>query len=133
LDILVQSRRNKQATKKFFRKLLTGMQYVPRVITTDKLTSYAAAKQDIMRSVEHRQHKGLNNCAERSHQSTRQRERTMRRFKSPGHAQRFLSAFGPISDHFRPKRHRLNASVYRALMQKRFQVWNEVTGRKAAA
>ncbi|GHO57569.1 hypothetical protein KSB_60440 [Ktedonobacter robiniae] len=86
-----------------------------------------------MRSVEHRQHKGLNNCAERSHQSTRQRERTMRCFKSPGHAQRFLSAFGPITDHFRPKRHRLNASVYRALMQKRFQVWNEVTGRKAAA
>ena len=57
----------------------------------------------------------------------------MRRFKSPGHAQRFLSAFGPISDHFRPKRHRLNASVYRALMQDRFQVWNEVTGGKTAA
>lgn len=86
-----------------------------------------------MPSVEHRQHKGLNNCAERSHQRTRQRERTMRRFKSPGHAQRFLSAFGPISDHFRPKRHRLNASVYPALMQDRFQVWNEVTGGKTAA
>ena len=133
LDILVQRWRNRHAAKKFFRKLLKGLQYVPRVIITDKLASYAAAKQDIMRSVEHRQQKGLNNCAEHSHQSTRQRERTMRRFKSPGHAQRFLSAFGPISDHFRPTRHRLNASVYRALMQERFQVWNEVTGRKTAA
>jgi putative transposase len=133
LDILVQSRRNKHAAKKFFRKLLKGLQYVPRVIITDKLASYAAAKRDIMHSVEHRQHKGLNNCAERSHQPTRQRERTMRRFKSPGHAQRFLSAFGPISDHFRPKRHRLNASVSRALMQDRFQVWNEVTSGKTAA
>ncbi|GHO71614.1 hypothetical protein KSC_105060 [Ktedonobacter sp. SOSP1-52] len=57
----------------------------------------------------------------------------MRRFKSPGHAQRFLSAFGPISDHFRPKRHSLNASVSRALMQDRFQVWNEVTSGKTAA
>jgi putative transposase len=101
LDILVQSRRNTHAAKRFFRKLLKGLQYVPRVIITDKLASYAAAKREIMGSVEHRQHKSLNNRAERSHQPTRQRERTMRRFKSPGQAQRFLSAFGPILDHFR--------------------------------
>jgi hypothetical protein len=54
----------------------------------------------------------------------------MRRLKSPGQAQRFLSAFGPILDHFRPKRHRLPARDYRALMQDRFQVWNEVTAEK---
>lgn len=59
LDILVQSRRNKHAAKKFFRKLRVRLQYVPRVITTDKLASYAAAKREIMRSVEHRQHKGV--------------------------------------------------------------------------
>ncbi|GHO51297.1 hypothetical protein KSX_94600 [Ktedonospora formicarum] len=80
LDILVQGRRDKQAAKKFFRKLLKRLQYVPRVIITDKLTSYAAARKEIMPHVEHRQHKGLNNRAENSHQSTRQRERTMRRF-----------------------------------------------------
>ena len=106
---------------------------MPRVIITDKLASYGAAKKEILPGVEHRQHKGLNNRAENSHQPTRQRERTMRRFKSGGHAQRFLSAFGPISDHFRPKRHRLQAAEYRALMQGRFQVWNELTGIKAAA
>ncbi|WP_201382191.1 IS6 family transposase [Ktedonobacter sp. SOSP1-52] len=133
LDILVQSRRNKKAAKKFFRKLLKGLEYVPRVIITDKLASYAVAKKETMPSVEHRQHKGLNNRAENSHQPTRQRERTMRRFKSPGHAQRFLSAFGPISDHFRPRRHRLKASAYRALMQERFEVWNGVTNGKNIA
>ena len=37
LDILVQKRRNKRAAKKFFRKLLKGLTYVPRVIVTDKL------------------------------------------------------------------------------------------------
>src|SRR6266849_7479100 len=42
LDILVQPRRNKGAAKKFFRKLLKGLKYVPRVIITDKLGSYAA-------------------------------------------------------------------------------------------
>jgi putative transposase len=133
LDILVQSRRNKRAAKKFFRKLRVSLQYVPRVIITDKLASYAAAKREIMASVEHRQHKGLNNRAERSHQPTRQRERTMRRFKSSGHAQRFLSAFGPILDHFRPKRHCLIAGDYRVLMQRRFLVWNEVARVKTAA
>lgn len=133
LDILVQSRRNKQTVKKFFRKLLKGLQYVPRVIITDTLASYAAAKKEILQSVEHRQHKGLNNCTERSHQPTRQRERTMRRFKSPGQAQRFLSAFGPILDHFRLKRHRLTARDYRALIRDRFLAWNEVTNGKTVA
>jgi putative transposase len=127
LDILVQSRRNKQAAKRFFRKLLKGLHYVPRVIITDKLKSYGAAKRDILPSVEHRQHKGLNNRAENSRQHTRLREKTMRRFKSAKQAQRFLSAFGPISGHFQPRRHRLRAGEYHAILQSRFQIWNEVT------
>ena len=109
LDILVQSRWHKKAAKRFFRKLLKGLQYVPRVIITDKLKSYSAAKAEVMPGVEHRAHKGLNNRAENSHQPTRVREKVMRRFKSAGHAQRFLSAFGIISSHFRPRRHRLTA------------------------
>ncbi len=104
LDILMQRRRNKAAAKKFFRKLLKGCEYVPRVLITDKLGSYEAAKKEVMPSVEHRRHKRLNNRAENSHQPTRQRERTMRRFKSPGHAQRFLASFGPIREHFCPRR-----------------------------
>jgi DDE domain len=110
-----------------------GLADVPRVIMTDKLASYAAAKKEIMSSVEHRQHKGLKNRAENSHQPTRQRERTMRRFTSPGHAQRFLSAFGPISDHVRPRRHHLSASDYRALFQERCETWNEITKEKSVA
>src|SRR5919199_1441469 len=107
LDILVQSRCNKGAAKKFFRKLLKGLTYVPRVISTDKLKSYGAAKREILPGVEHRQHRYLNNRAENSHQPTRQRERSIRRFKSPAHAQRFLPAYGPIAQHFRPRRHLL--------------------------
>ena len=92
LDILVQSRRHKKAAKRFFRKLLKGLQDVPRVIITDKLKSYGAAKREILPGVEHRQHKRLNNRAENSHQPTRLREKKMRRFKSAKQAQRFLSA-----------------------------------------
>ncbi len=101
LDILVQSRRDKKAAKKFFRKLLKGLRYVPRMIVTDKLRSYNAAKAEVMLCVEHVQQKYQNNRAENSHQLTRLRERVMRRFKSAGHAQRFLSAFGIINSHFR--------------------------------
>ncbi len=79
----------------------------PAVIVTDKLNSYGAAKRDILPNVEHRQHKGLNNRAENSHQATRIRERRMRRFKSPGHAQRFLASFDLIRQHFHPKQHLL--------------------------
>jgi putative transposase len=133
LDILVQRRRNKAAAKKFFRKLLKGCRYVPRVIITDKLASYGAAKREILPSVEHRQHRYLNNRAENSHQPTRQRERRMQGFKSPGHAQRFLSAYGPIAQHFRPRRHRLPASEYRREMAHRFQSWQDMTGTVIAA
>ena len=68
LDILVQSRRDKKAAKKFFHKLLKAFRYVPRVIITDKLRSYSAAKAEDMPSVEHLQKKYLNNRAENSHQ-----------------------------------------------------------------
>jgi putative transposase len=133
LDILVQRRRDKKAAKKFFRRLLKGCQYVPRVIITDKLKSYEAAKRELLPGVEHRQHRYLNNRAENSHQPTRQRERRMQGFKSPRHAQRFLSAYGPITQHFRPRRHLLPASVYRQEMRQRFHTWQELTGLPTAA
>ncbi len=93
LDILVTSRRDTKAATRFFRKLLKSLEYVPRVVVTDKLGSYPAARRRVARSVEHRQSKYLNIRVENSHQPTRQRERAMKRFTSPGHAQRFLSAF----------------------------------------
>jgi len=86
LDLLVQRRRDKQAAKKLFRKLLTGLTYVPRVIVPDTLKSYGAAKRESLPGVDHRQHRYLHNRAENSHQPTRQRERRMQRLKSPGHA-----------------------------------------------
>jgi len=125
LDILVQSRRDKNAAKKFFRKLLKGLRYVARVIITDKLKSYTAAKAAAMPSVEHLQQKYQNNRAENSHQPTRLREKVMRGFKSAGHAQRFLSAFGIIYSYFRVGRHLCRAGIYRAVMKARFAAWED--------
>jgi putative transposase len=106
---------------------------VPRVIITDKLKSYEAAKRELLPGVQHRQHRYLNNRAENPHHPTRQRERRMQGFKSPGHAQRFLSAYGPIAQHFRLRRHLLSASAYRQEMSHRFVSWAEITGTERAA
>jgi putative transposase len=132
LDILVQSRRNTKAARRFFRKLLKGLRYVPRVIVTDKLKSYAA-KREILPGVEHRQSRYLNNRAEVSHQPTRRRERQMQRFKSAGHAQRFLSTHSRIHNHFQLRRHRLSAVEYRTVRDKAFRTWRDVAGVPATA
>ncbi|MGA7954980.1 MAG: IS6 family transposase, partial [Gloeobacterales cyanobacterium] len=133
IDILMQSRRNERAADKFFRKLLKPVGWAPRVLITDKLKSYGAAKRKLLQGVDHRQHKGLNNRAENSHRPTRVRERRMGRFKSPGQAQRFLSAFEPIRGHFHPHQHKLPATEYRETMSQRFASWRELTGLNAAA
>jgi putative transposase len=61
LDVLVQSRRDKRAAKRLLRKLLKRQGRTPRVLITDKLASYPAAKRELMPGVEHRRRKGLNN------------------------------------------------------------------------
>jgi putative transposase len=132
LDILVTSRRDAKAATRFFRKLLKGLRYVPRVLVTDKLASYRVAHRRLMPGVEHRRSKYLNNRAENSHQPTRQQERAMRGFHSPGGAQRFLSAFSGVSPHFRVPRHRLCAAEHRHQMNARFATWNKVVGLPAA-
>ena len=60
LDALLQSRRNKGAALRLMRKLLKSQGVAPRVMVTDKLRSYSAAKREIMLGIEHRSHKGLN-------------------------------------------------------------------------
>jgi putative transposase len=133
LDILVQRHRNAKAARKFFRKLLKGLCYVPRDVVTNKLRSYGVTLRDLLPGVAHLQSKYLNNRAKNSHQPTRERERAMKRFKTSKHAQRFLSAFSGISPHFRPRRHRLRAVAYRQERAARIQIWHEVTGVAAAA
>src|SRR5262249_44073226 len=133
LDLLVQSRRNKKAAKQFFRKLLKGLLDVPRVVMTDKLKSYGAATREILPGGEPRQSRYRNNRCANSHRPVRQREHRRRGCQSPGHAQRFLSTYGPLAQHVRPRRHRRPAAVYRDERKHRFERWAEITGTKRAA
>src|SRR5215216_3592471 len=133
LDVLVQSRRDKHAAKRLLRKLLRRQGQPPRVLITDKLASYSAAKREVMPGVEHRRHQGLNNRAENSHQPTRRRERQMKRFKSAGQAQRFLSAHDQINNLFPLCRDHITATEYRAMRTRAFELWAEVTGVAARA
>jgi putative transposase len=128
LDVLSQSLRNTKVAKRIFRKLLKGLCYVPRVIVTDNLGSYGAAQREILPSVEHRQSRYLDNGCEVSRQTTRRRERHMRRFKSALHAQRFLAAHTPIHNHFPPRRHHLSARDYRLALAHAFGAWRVANG-----
>ena len=128
LDILVQSKRNAWAAKRFFKKLLKRLQYSPRVLATDKLSSYTTAHRELIPEVDHRRGARLNNRAENSHQPTRERERPMRRFKSMKHAQRFLSTHGQVSNHFRSGKHLMRACHNRIKMVKQFATWRVICG-----
>ena len=114
LDILVQSRRDKKAAKKFFRKLIKALRYVPRghcQLNSTRNRISDASKMDpavVIWSISDR--------LEANRPFTLPfRERTLR----------FLSAFGAITSHFRVGRHLYEASAYRAVMTLRFAVWEE--------
>ena len=124
VDILVQAKRDRVAAERFFCHLIHSAGTLPHTVVTDRLRSYSAALPRVLPKVKHRRGHWLNNRAENSHQPTHERERRMRRFKSPEQAQRFLSIYSTVSSHFRPRRHRLTARRYRAVRQQRFRQWN---------
>ena len=126
LEVLVQSRRDAKAAKRLMRKLLKGQGRSPRVMITDKLRSYGAAKQEIMPGVEHRSHTGLNNRAENSHQPIRRRERIMKRFKSKRHLQLFVSIHDPIANLFHIPRHDIPSSHHRELRTAAMNLWAKI-------
>ena len=127
LDILVRSRRNRRAAVRFFRKLLKKQGGLPRRLITDKLRSYPAAHRTVMPSVVHCTDRYANNRAEVSHQPKRQRERQMRRFKSPAHLQHLAAVHGVVQNLFRVGRHLLRAVHHRLLRTRAFVEWEEVT------
>src|SRR6201998_3854213 len=133
LDVLVQSRRDKKAAKRLFRTLLKNQGRALRVLITDKLKSYTAAKREIMPGVEHRQHKGLNNRAENSHKPTRRRERLMKGFKPPPQVQRFLSIHDQVANVFSHRPNQDTAAKFHSARNQAFGTWAEVTGVAMAA
>ena len=128
LDILIQKRRDTKAAKRFFQKIIKKVGFAPGVVITDKLKSYQAGMGALGLKPNHRQHKGLNNRAELSHEWTRLREKKMRRFKSAGQAQKFLATAELIYQHSQPKRHKLPSCVTRESIKYKIDEWKRITG-----
>jgi putative transposase len=133
LDVLVQNRRDRTAAQRLMRKLLKKSAKAPRVMITDKLKSYGAARKDMGLRIEHRQHKGLSDRAENSHLPTRRRERIMKRFKSPRQVQKFLSIHDQVANLFHFPRNKLSAIDYRAARAQAFSAWTEIAATQIAA
>ena len=123
LDVLVQSRRNKQAALKLMRKLLKKYGLMPDKIVTDDLRSYGAAARELGISDHHERGRWRNNRAENSHQPTRRRERKMQGFKSVGSAQRFLSTHAAAYNSFNVQRHLISARTHRAFRASATDTW----------
>ena len=123
LDILVQSRRNKAAAVKLLRKLMKKLGFAPRLLVTDKLPSYGAAKAEIGMTAQHEKGLRKNNRAENSHQPVRRRERKMQRFKSAGSAQRFLSSHAAVYNTFNVQRHLISRRTPRDLRAGAMEQW----------
>jgi len=133
LEVIVQWRRDTQAALRLMKRLLKSAVRPPRVMITDKLRSYGAARATIGLRVEHRQHKGLNNRAENSHQPTRRRERIMKRFKSTRQAQRFLTVHDQIANLFHiPYPESVSADRRKALRDLAFATWRQISRWDAA-
>lgn len=131
LDILVQTRRNAKAAKRFFQRLVSQFGE-PRVVITDKLRSYIKPVKTLAPNTDHRAHKGLNNAIEVSHRPTRKREKIFGKFKSHRQAQRFLAAHDQINLLFRPRRYQLNATSYRHARSDAFSLWADYTAEMVA-
>jgi len=131
LDLLVQTRRNAKAAKRFFQRLVARFGE-PRVVITDKLRSYTKPIKILAPDADNRAHKGLNNAIEVSHRPTRKREKIFGRFKSHRQAQRFLSAHDQINLIFRPRRYQLPATSYRHARTDAFNFWSDYTAEMAA-
>jgi len=127
LEVLVQSRRNKQADLKLMRKLLKKQGFVPDVIVTDKLPSYGAALREMNLSCLHEFGGRKNNRAENSHLPVRQGEQRMKRFKSPGSAQRFLSVHATIYNTFYIQRYLISRKTLRQFRDEAMSVWHAAT------
>ena len=91
---------------------------------TDKLRSYGVAHRELIPETIHSTNQYENNRAEQSHEGTRVRERGMRKFKSVGQAQKFLSPHAAVSTLVNLGRHLVGAEHYRNLRVSAFEEWS---------
>ena len=124
VDVFLQAKRDGAAAKRFFRRLLRNHGAEPRKIVTDKLRSYGVAHCELIPESIHVTDRYANNRAEQSHETTRVRERGMRKFKSVAQAQRFLGAHAVIYNLFNLSRHLVSANHYRDLRVSAFGEWS---------
>jgi putative transposase len=125
VDVFLQIRRDGQAAKRFFKRLLRKHKAEPRKIVTDKLRSYGVAHRELIPESIHDTSQYANNRCELSHEPTRVRERGMRRFKSMEQAQRFLNAHAAVYNLFNLGRHLVSAETYRYFRQRAFASWGK--------
>jgi putative transposase len=140
LEALVQSRRDKKAAKRLLRKLLKKQRRAPRVMVTDKLKSYGAAKKEIMPGVP----PGGRCLTARAPpaQGAQQPGRKLPPANPPTRAAdeavqvgppRSALRLDPLANLFHFPRNQLTAADYRAARAQAFEDWAGIAGAQLAA
>ncbi len=124
LDVLVQRRRDTEAALKLLRRLLHKQPVEPQTITTDGLSSYGAALDQL--DLKHLHRPGRlreNNRIENSHLPIRRLGRQQQRFKSQASAQGFLTTHGAIYNTFNIQRHLISRPTLRRFRAEGDAAW----------
>jgi putative transposase len=124
VDVFLQARRDGEAAKRFFRRLIRNNNGEPRMIVTERLPSYGVARREVNPEGNHVNDQYANNRVEQSHEPTRVRERGMWKFKSVRQAQRFLHTHATVYNLFNLGRHLVSANHYRNLRINAFKEWS---------
>jgi transposase-like protein len=102
LDSLLSERRDRDAARRFLRRLLETTHAKPLRLTTDKHPAYGKAIRWIVgRKALHRTERYLNNRTEQSHRHIKQRYYPMLGFGNFESASRFCRAFDELRNYFR--------------------------------
>jgi putative transposase len=131
-NVPVQSRHDKRAAERLLRKLLkrqmrppcTGNGQAGELSHGEGGAEAWGRAPPAQRSAQQ---------GENAHQPTRRCERQMKRFKSPGQAQRFLFAHDQVNNLFHLRRDHVTATWYRAARAQSFAIRFEIAGANAAA
>jgi len=111
LDPMLSEHRDREAARRFLRRLIDTQGHKPVRLTTDKHPAYTKATRWIVgRKIQHRQNQYLNNRMEQHHRPIKQRYYPMLGFGRFESASRFCAAFDelrsyPEAHRFKPQPH----------------------------
>jgi putative transposase len=125
LEAFVTKKRDRRAALKFLKKAMKRHER-PKVIVTDNLRSYRAAKKVIGNEYRQETRRWLNKRAENLHQPFRRRERAMIKFRNAKSLQKFVSIHSSVHNHFNQESHLCSCEIFKLNREAALAEWRQI-------